>query len=168
MLHVYDAAHAWARRRAAGDTVTWRTRVTVPALNGAGELDPVEAVGGFPALLRGGRDVLGEQEVNEAFGQRRHPRTAVGWTADQSRLFLVVVDGRQEGYSDGMSLPELTWVFRRLGAAHALNLDGGGSTALAVGTTVVNRPSDASGGRAVGNALALVRCGDPSRSDGRE
>jgi len=57
----------------------------------------------------------------------------------------------------GMSLPELASLFEALGVEEALNLDGGGSTALVVGARPVNRPSDATGERPVVNALALVR-----------
>jgi large repetitive protein len=156
------AAVEWARRRTAGDTVAWQAALVVPA-GAAGADVVVEALGGFPTLLRHGRDVLHEQVVREAFGLARHPRTALGWTADRSRLYLVVVDGRQPPYSDGMSLPEMTWLFQRLGAAHALNLDGGGSTAIVIGGRLVNRPSDATGERPVGNALALVGCTRPAR-----
>jgi hypothetical protein len=140
----------WARRRSAGDTVSWQVRTTIGAVL-------AESVGGFPELLRDGRDVLGEQTVAESFGAARHPRTAIGWT-DDGRLLLIVVDGRQPEWSAGMSLAEIAWLFRSLGATSALNLDGGGSTAMVVGGRVVNRPSDREGERAVGNALALTGC----------
>lgn len=140
----------WARRRTAGDTVSWSVQVTADS-------PLTEAVGGFPALLRDGRAVLDQQTVARSFSERRHPRTAIGWTPER-RLLLVVVDGRQPAWSDGMSLAELTWLFQRLGASHALNLDGGGSTAMVVNGRVVNRPSDREGERAVGNALALAGC----------
>jgi hypothetical protein len=152
-LLAHGAARDWARRRAAGDTVAWRGRVVVD-----GGAVVMEAVGGFPALLRAGEDVLGTQNVRPPFGEERHPRTAIGWTAAGERLFLVVVDGRQPPYSDGMSLPEMVWLFRRIGAAHALNLDGGGSTALVIRGSLVSRPSDSEGERPVGNALALAGC----------
>jgi exopolysaccharide biosynthesis protein len=58
-----------------------------------------------------------------------------------------------------MTLDELAALMLRLGAREALNLDGGGSSALVVRGMVRNRPSDATGERAVGNALALERCG---------
>ena len=150
-------ARDWARRRSAGDTVSWSVQVTVDA-------PLTEAVGGFPELLRDGRPVLDQQTVAPAFGERRHPRTAIGWTPER-RLLLVVVDGRQPAWSDGMSLPELTWLFQRLGASHALNLDGGGSTAMVVNGRVVNRPSDREGVRAVGNALAQAGCRQVSAAD---
>lgn len=141
------------RALSAGDTVAWRAEVVrEPAEPGAAE----EAVGGFPILLRGGEQAPElEAGVQPAFGERRHPRTAVGWTEDGSRVFLVTVDGRQPGYSDGMTLRELAMLLRRLGAAEAINLDGGGSTAMVVRDAVVNRPSDRGGERPVANALLL-------------
>jgi hypothetical protein len=151
VLLAHGADREWARRRTAGDTVWWHVQVAVDA-------PLTEAVGGFPELLRDGRAVLSEQTVTESFGDRRHPRTAIGWTPDR-RLLLVVVDGRQPDWSDGMTLHELTWFFQRLGASDALNLDGGGSSAMVVNGAVVSRPSDRQGERAVGNALVLAGCG---------
>lgn len=127
---------------------------TVPSSGDAG----TEAVGGFPDLIDGGRRV-GDLEVSArpSFAAARHPRSAVGYDEDDGVLWIVVVDGRQLPHSAGMSLPELAALFEALGTEEALNLDGGGSSALVVGTGPVNRPSDAAGERAVVNALALVR-----------
>ena len=79
-------------------------------------------------------------------------------------MLLVAVDGRQAGYSAGMSLRELATLMRALGARDAINLDGGGSTTLVVADPrasgalhIANHPSDAAGERAVGDALAVVR-----------
>jgi hypothetical protein len=69
---------------------------------------------------------------------------------------MVAVDGRQET-SVGMTLEELAEAMISLGAYEAMNLDGGGSTALVVGDSIVNRPSDASGERPVGNVVAVTR-----------
>lgn len=97
-------------------------------------LDPCAAISG-KRLLRGGQPV-------GARGRRRHPRTAVCWTAQS--LTLVVVDGRQPGFSDGMRLSELADFLVELGCRDALNLDGGGSTTMALrtegGVETVNRP----------------------------
>lgn len=142
-----------------GDTVRW-TLAFEPAPG------PVrEMVGGHPVLVRGGRAVPDEEtRVNAAFARTRHPRSAVGWRADGT-LLLVAVDGRRPGYSEGMSLAELRSLFLELGAAEALNLDGGGSTALVVRGATVNRPSDREGERAVANALVLL--GPPAGSCSR-
>jgi hypothetical protein len=150
VLLAHGPARDWARGRTPGDTVRWRARVVVD-----GRIAD-EVVGGFPVLLSDGRAVLAEQTVAASFGRMRHPRTAIGWNG--RRLFLVVVDGRQPPWSDGMTLDEMTWLFQRLRATDALNLDGGGSSALVLNGRVVNRPSDREGERAVGNALALGGC----------
>ena len=117
----------------------------------------LHAVGGFPELLDGGR-VAGDLGVAErpGFSAVRHPRTAVGLDTDTGRLWLVVVDGRQVPRSAGMSLPELADLFLSLGVEEALNLDGGGSSAMTLRGRLVSRPSDADGERRVGNSLWLV------------
>jgi len=53
-----------------------------------------------------------------------HPRTALGYY-EPGHYCFVVVDGRQSGYSRGMSLPELAKVFEDLGCTAAYNMDGG-------------------------------------------
>lgn len=117
-----------------------------------------EVVGGFPELLDEGARV-GDLEVGArpSFAAARHPRTAVGYDPARGSAWIVVVDGRQAPYSDGMTLPELTRLFEALGVTEAVNLDGGGSSAMVVGRRTVNRPSDLTGERPVVNALALLR-----------
>lgn len=111
-----------------------------------------ESVGGVPELVVGG------VPIDDYFGWRfcsvRHPRTALGLSDDRRTLILVTVDGRSSE-SAGMTCPELADLMAELGAHHALNLDGGGSTAMVVGGDVVNRPSDGSE-RVVGNHLGVV------------
>jgi hypothetical protein len=117
-----------------------------------------EAVGGFPLLLYGGERV-GDLEVEErpSFAAERHPRTAVGFDPTRDHLWLAVVDGRQAGYSDGMTLPELALLLEALEVTEAVNLDGGGSSVMVVDGAVVSRPSDSTGERPVVNALGVVR-----------
>jgi phosphodiester glycosidase len=125
---------------------------------------PREAVGGRPVLLRDSVQVEFDPGEGQAgFAATRHPRTAVGIARGGKRLLLVVVDGRQQRYSDGMSLPELASLLLALGARDAINLDGGGSTTLlyadpdsAGALRIANRPSDREGERPVGDALAIV------------
>ena len=79
-------------------------------------------------------------------------------------MILVTVDGRQAGYSAGMTLRESAQLMRDLGATQALNLDGGGSTTMVVRRSwehaaryiLANKPSDKEGERPVANALAVV------------
>lgn len=61
-----------------------------------------------------------------------HPRTAVGVSKDGQQVFLVVVDGRQKGFSEGITLVELAARMKQLGCWDAINLDGGGSSTLVV------------------------------------
>lgn len=115
----------------------------------------VMAVGGGPWLMRQGEIVIDapRQGFNDGFSRNRHPRTAIGVTED-GRLLLVTVDGRQP-MSGGMSLYELAQLMRQLGATDAINLDGGGSTTLAIrGGLVVNSPSEGKE-RPVANAVVV-------------
>jgi hypothetical protein len=89
------------------------------------------------------------------FGIRRNPRTLAGLTRE-GKLLLVAVDGRQPGYSVGASFEESALLMRALGAEEAVNLDGGGSTAVTVGTELLSRPSDATGERPLGDAIVLL------------
>jgi len=118
-----------------------------------------ELVGGYPMLLRDGRHVFEDTKaIISGFSVTQHPRTAVATLADGS-LILLAVDGRSEA-SKGMSLTQLTDFLVALGAVNALNLDGGGSTVMVVGDSIVSHPSDKEGERAVANALVVL--------DGRE
>jgi exopolysaccharide biosynthesis protein len=128
---------------------------------------PLNAVGGRPRLVRDSV-IVGEvdTEGQASFNVGRNPRTAAGLARGGRRLILVVVDGRQMPYSDGMSLREMAGLMLALGARDAINLDGGGSTTLVYADPdsagrlrIANRPSDKEGERAVGDALAIVdRC----------
>jgi hypothetical protein len=129
-------------------------------------IQPREAVGGFPILVRDSLEVPGLDSAGAAnFAPVRHPRTIVGVAAGGRRLLLITVDGRQPGHSAGTTNRESAAIALALGATEAINLDGGGSTAMAVARyrgdsvtfQVVNRPSDPTGERAVGNALVLAR-----------
>ncbi|SFG15850.1 phosphodiester glycosidase family protein [Pontibacter chinhatensis] len=99
-------------------------------------------------------------QVQEVFNTNRHPRTAVGLTAD-NRLIAVVVDGRFSE-AHGMTTEELATVMHALGCVEAMNLDGGGSsTAWLRNRGVVNYPCDNKkfdheGERGVATVIAFV------------
>lgn len=127
-------------------------------LPSAGPID--ELVGGWPVILRDGAPSVEASALRELTlpgnANVRHPRSLVGFDADTSHLYLVAVDGRSTA-SVGMTLAEVADFLRGLGVAHALNLDGGGSTTLVIDGRIVNVPSDPAGERPVGNALLLER-----------
>jgi exopolysaccharide biosynthesis protein len=113
-----------------------------------------DAIGAGPALVMDGAiHVTSDEEV--FFGTSIpavHPRTAAGVNA-QGELLLMVVDGRQPD-SRGVSLEELATLMLEVGAVEAINLDGGGSSALVVNGTLVNRPQGDTVEREVMSALA--------------
>ncbi|KAB1941156.1 phosphodiester glycosidase family protein [Micromonospora sp. ALFpr18c] len=82
----------------------------------------------------------------------RNPRTIAGTTRD-GKIVLATIDGRQVT-SVGTTLDETAAVAQALGMDDAVNLDGGGSTAMAAQGALVNQPSGAE--RAVGDALVYV------------
>ena len=85
---------------------------------------------------------------------KRNPRTIAG-VDGRGRTVLVTVDGRST--SDlGLSIAEAADLARSLGLVDAVNLDGGGSTAMAVRGRVVGHPSDATGERPVADALLVT------------
>lgn len=117
-----------------------------------------QAVGGGPVLMKDGKIHVTTKE--EGFGGShtiRHPRTAIGYDG-QGHLIMMVVDGRQKA-SAGVTLPELATLMKMTGAKEALNLDGGGSSAMVAKNEVVNIPADIPGGNRNSlrrNASALV------------
>lgn len=132
-------------------------------------------VGGFPELVIEGKTyTCTSPTASSCFPDRsdmraRHPRTAMGLTADMQTLLLVVVDGRTSA-SIGMYGAELAELMGKLGAWEAFNLDGGGSSQMWVAGkgTVNNASGNNNGGglRAVANhwaVLAGATAGYPAR-----
>ena len=81
------------------------------------------------------------------------PRTVLAQRKDGIVLF-VVIDGRQPGYSLGISMTELTKLLQRYKAHNAVNLDGGASSSLAIGNETITKPCgySATGERRIPNA----------------
>lgn len=100
-----------------------------------------------PELVKNGRVDLGI-DPNSSRAKERAPRTAIAIDNTGTKVFMVTVDGRQAGYSKGMNLQEFAEYLVSLGAHQALNLDGGGSTTMAVrkpgdyNVSLYNKPSD--------------------------
>jgi hypothetical protein len=119
----------------------------------------VDAIGGGPVVVRNGKPVFRSFEsFTTAQLATRAPRTGVGQTAD-GRILLVAVDGRQPGYSTGLTNFELALLMMRLGAVTASALDAGGSTTMAFDGKLLNRPSDPGGERPVAESLLLFYYG---------
>jgi hypothetical protein len=115
----------------------------------------VDALGGGPVLVRNGAPVFRSlEDFDPDQITSRNPRAGVGQTAD-GRILLVAVDGRQPGYSVGMTSFELAQTLARLGAVTASAVDSGGSVTVAFDGELLNRPSDPGGERAVKEALLV-------------
>jgi hypothetical protein len=131
-----QSAAALTAETAVGATMTVRLslRPTWPGV--------LSAFGGGPQLVRDGVPLYrsGEKFTTRQLGPRA-PRSAVGQLAD-GRVVLVAVDGRQPGYSVGLTSFELAQALVRLGAVTGMGLDSGGSTTMAFDGTLLNRPSD--------------------------
>jgi exopolysaccharide biosynthesis protein len=114
------------------------------------------AVCGGPRLINDGKiSINGKQEkFSNSIVYGRHPRTAVGLTFDGDLIF-VVADGRSKR-SAGMKLKELAYYFQRLGARHAINMDGGGSSSMIVKNKIVNKPSDGRE-RRISNGILITK-----------
>lgn len=118
------------------------------------------AVSGWPMLVEGCKAIR-DLPGSDFFTRAPHPRTAVGISGDGRTLYFVVADGRREDVP-GMTLPELAdFLATEVGACAAMNLDGGGSSAMWLADAIVNRPSDGVE-RKVGNHLAVVAAADYS------
>lgn len=128
---------------------------------GAGD----SVVSAAPTLVKDGRidiDAAAEGVVDPeytsfgyAWANVRQPRTLAG-VDKRGRLILATVDGRLKNGSEGFTLYEAAAFMKSLGAVQAMNLDGGGSTAMAVDGTLVNNPSDATGERPVGDTVQVL------------
>jgi len=109
-----------------------------------------------PLLVEEGQPVL--QGVAEGFRGNilgTVARTAIG-VNKEGRVLLVVVDGKKQDWSVGLTLEELAYLMADLGAVRAAALDGGGSSGMWVKGKLVSRPSDGKE-RQIANAILVLR-----------
>jgi len=110
------------------------------------------AISGSPILVLQGNLAVGgkdnpEGQSDDAPAETSQPRTAIGLDKNNRKLIIIVVDGRQPGYSEGATLNELAQMLIDTGAYTGMNLDGGGSSTLVMqgnkgGAVVLNSPID--------------------------
>ena len=110
------------------------------------------ALGGFSIILENGL-------VRDDGRKTLAPRTAYGLSRDRQYLFIMTIDGRMEGFSEGVTTGELGGWIRKYGAADALNMDGGGSTTLVVsdGKGGIRKLNKSRGYRPVATSLGIYR-----------
>ncbi len=131
--HVGDPVHPRGETASLGK-LYWSANPSVPTLfissrnqfSFDAPAKPFNAISGEHLLVMGGQPL---PDLNDGKPQ---PRTAIGYSRNGRYLYLVVVDGRQAFYSEGMTLQELAdWMISQ-GAQYAMNLDGGGSSTMVV------------------------------------
>lgn len=146
-----DAAAARLRALAPGDTVSIDYQART-----ADDQKIHAAINGRQLLVVDGV----AQKASQGNNVPAAPRTALGFSQDGRRMFLLSADGRQAAFAEGLGLDELATMMVELGAYSAVNLDGGGSTTILArepgGSTaqLENRPSDGAE-RSVPNGLGL-------------
>jgi exopolysaccharide biosynthesis protein len=151
-------AREWARRALTKGTRV-RVRATLQPADAARPnpwADAEDILGAGPRLVTNGQvDVTDVREkMIPTFATELHPRTAIASLAD-GRALLLVADGRRSPERVGLALDDLAKLLIELGAVDAINLDGGGSTAMVVKGTVVNFPTDPTGERPVSDAIVV-------------
>jgi exopolysaccharide biosynthesis protein len=117
------------------------------------------AIGGGPVLVQDGMQMITNDEERMFTGKAmhdRHPRTAMGYTADGD-LIVLVVEGRNKGIAEGASLVHLANILVELGCVEALNLDGGGSSCMLVNGKQTIKPSDKEGQRQIPGVFIVTR-----------
>jgi hypothetical protein len=152
-IGVEHSSYSFYRHISVSDTLELFLGFTNASLKG---IDQV--IGGGGIILRNSKNVSTEsieyERIAESFLTTKHPRTVVATNQAGTKLWLLAIDGRQS-VSIGMNFDDMADYLLKLGASDAINLDGGGSTTLAIGSEVVNSPSDPTGERAVANILLI-------------
>lgn len=114
-------------------------------------LDPYQGVSFVPVLLKEGKKL----PITKEWQITKQPRTLIGKYANDD-LIMIVVDGRQDDWSLGVTLERLQDKLLELGVKDAYNLDGGGSSVMYYNGTILNRPSDGKE-RNVVNSILILR-----------
>jgi exopolysaccharide biosynthesis protein/flagellar hook assembly protein FlgD len=115
----------------------------------------LDAVSGGPTLVQNGVPIANAHEaLTPVQLNGRDPRTAVGQRGDGT-IVMVAADGREPGWSIGISNWDLAETLVRYGCINGFALDSGGSTTVALDGQLLNRPSDRTGERPVAEALVI-------------
>lgn len=128
---------------APGDKLSYQIRILTD-LEKAKDWEHLKnIVGGTPLLIYKGKPItdFSKEQMFNKFEMDRHARSAICLTKDK-HILLVVVDGKRPKYSLGMTLVELRNFLMSQNCEYALNLDGGGSSALVYQNKLMNRPHD--------------------------
>lgn len=109
-----------------------------------------------PALLDGSGNIL-EAFHSTEYLNKVNPRAAIGYVAPGHYKF-VVVDGRQEDYSSGVTMNQLAALMQEEGCMTAYNLDGGKSAVMVYDGKQVSQPIGA--GRTISDIIYIGEVGE--------
>lgn len=113
-----------------------------------------QLTGGYPKIVSNGTNyaVAGMADEGSPAGTVAAPRTAIGFNQAKDKIYWAVIDGRDPGVSEGVTLTQLADFMIFVGCYQSLNLDGGGSSAMVGNGGLKNNPSDGSE-RLVSNSM---------------
>ena len=139
-----------------GTRVRVRTQLRSVGVRRAAWSEAEDILGAGPKLVTNGAvDVTDVREkMIPTFATELHPRTAIASLSD-GRALLLTADGRRAPERVGLALSDLAKLLIELGAREAINLDGGGSTAMVIGGKLMNFPTDVTGERPVSDAIVV-------------
>lgn len=160
---------------ATGEDIKWLKDYAIPGqkLNVSNQLyingkntaltPSMSVVNGSPFLVKNGRISIDAKKEGfdytpdfyYGFGLTRQPRTLAGIKANGDLIFITV-DGRSPENSIGVSFQESAELLKSLGAITAINLDGGGSTTMVINGKLINKPSDSTGERPIGDGIFIT------------
>ncbi len=155
------AKYAWASEKVVPNLIDSFKQLQIPTMLARAEFKPWKvrtAVAGGPVLVQAGEIAISNNQELKFTGKAindLHPRTAMGYTADNHLIFMVV-EGRFPGKSEGVSLVDEAKLLKDIGCVEALNLDGGGSSCLLINGKETIQPSDKEGQRPV-PAVMLIK-----------
>lgn len=144
VLHGVGTSADFIGAMAAGEEITINIRTSTNGFPDHIDID--EAIGGS------GHIILQDGEITNIGNPECHPRTFMGINKERTKIYSVVIDGRNSAISAGITLDDQGYVLKALGAWDGINLDGGGSSVMYVNEEIKNHPSDGTE-RYVGNGV---------------
>ena len=141
----------------AGDSIKLNAEMTID-----GQTKPIlTQVSTMWQFITNGENTVGTIPVDHDFRKKSDPMTFVTVNKSAKRICLIEIDGRQTGYSTGVTADECAEIAAHLGAWNATRFDGGGSSAMwatLAGTgALVSSPCDGKGERSNLNYIYIIK-----------
>ena len=126
-------------------------------------VNDVNSIPAFENVMAGNAIVMKDGAVttratDESYNTSAYARSLYGVSADNKKLYMVVVDkgsNNPEGSSNGANCTQMAYIMNHFGADDVLQCDGGGSAQMMVKGTMVSKSSDSGGVRSVASGIAV-------------